>query len=357
VTDLAPDLASRIQQGSLDALEELYRAIGADLVRLAIRMTRDPAEAADVVHDVFVGLPAALARYEERGQLVAWLRRVTAEDALARLPLSLRERGCAQGARGHVPRRDREDTGHLCHRITASPVARTRKTATPARGSRTMIKGRWRSTRDRLNQKTGNTDTTGLWSRIDASRRAGKSVDLPASDPRRPVSPVLLGVLAVAAVVTLGTLRDRSAPAPIAAVSSDTDDAAFDWLTTPAYAQGNGRSDLPPIDPPDLSRMTPNRLTYQHMGGADGFITQKEGTDTFWVARDTVGDAPRVLLSRTDRKGNRYSDTDALDSLALAGDGHLLFWRWQVTNLQGNRLTTVGTTLLTDSVRFSVRSH
>lgn len=84
MTDLAPDLASRIQQGSLDALEELYRATSADLLRLAVRLTRDPAEAADVVHDVFVGLPAALARYEERGQLVPWLRRVTARTALQR---------------------------------------------------------------------------------------------------------------------------------------------------------------------------------------------------------------------------------------------------------------------------------
>ncbi len=120
-------LATRIQQGSLDALEELYRTSSADLLRLATRLTRDPAEAADVVHDVFVGLPAALASYDERGQLGAWLRRVTArtvmqrararrraderdgryaaerpgttaatdgavtaEDALARLPLSLR---------------------------------------------------------------------------------------------------------------------------------------------------------------------------------------------------------------------------------------------------------------------------
>jgi len=124
VTD---SLAGRIQQGSLDALEELYRATSADLLRLATRLTRDHAEAADVVHDVFVGLPAALRTYEERGQLPAWLRRVTArtviqrartrrraderdgryaaerpgntaatdgavtaEDALARLPLSLR---------------------------------------------------------------------------------------------------------------------------------------------------------------------------------------------------------------------------------------------------------------------------
>lgn len=124
---MTDSLAARVQSGSLDALEELYRATSADLLRLATRLTRDPAEAADAVHDVFVGLPAALGSYEERGQLDAWLRRVTArtviqrartrrraderdgryaaerpataaaidgavtaEDALARLPLSLR---------------------------------------------------------------------------------------------------------------------------------------------------------------------------------------------------------------------------------------------------------------------------
>ena len=30
-------------------------------------------------------------------------------------------------------------------------------------------------------QEAGDADTTGLWSRIDASRRAGNSVDLPAA--------------------------------------------------------------------------------------------------------------------------------------------------------------------------------
>lgn len=213
---------------------------------------------------------------------------------------------------------------------------------------------RWRSTRARLQHNSATAGAPDLWKRIASSRGAGTSIDLPTRDPRRPVSPVLIGVLAIAAVVALSTLRDRSVPTPVATVTTDADDAAFDWLTTPAYAQGNGTSSLPPIDPPDLSRMTPNRLTYQHMGGADGFVIQQEGTDTFWVARDTLGGAPRLLLSRTDRKGaNQYADMSSLDSLALAGDGRLLFWRWQVTNLRKNRVVTVGTTFLTDSVRFT----
>ncbi len=213
---------------------------------------------------------------------------------------------------------------------------------------------RWRTTRARLGRETGSTDTTGLWSRIDESRRAGMSVDLPSSDPRRTVSPLLLSALALVAAVALITLRDRSMPAPVASVASTADDAAVDWLTTPAYAQGNGTSNLPPIDPPDLSRMQPGRLVYQHMGGADGFITQQEGTDTSWVARDTIDGMPRLLLSRTNQKGNRYSDTDALESLAIGGDGRLLFWRWQVTNHRKDRVVILATTLLRDSVQFTI---
>jgi RNA polymerase sigma-70 factor (ECF subfamily) len=45
-----------------------------------------------VVHDVFLGLPDALRRYDERGSLDAWLRRVTARVALTRLRSARRRR-------------------------------------------------------------------------------------------------------------------------------------------------------------------------------------------------------------------------------------------------------------------------
>src|SRR6266496_321420 len=70
--------------GSPDALAVLYQDHGAALYRLAYRLTGTREDAEDVVHDVFVGLPEALTRYEERGRLGAWLRRVTARVALMR---------------------------------------------------------------------------------------------------------------------------------------------------------------------------------------------------------------------------------------------------------------------------------
>ena len=71
--------------GHTRALGELYRLYGQALFRVAYRLTGSREDAEDVLHDVFVGLPEALERYQERGRLDAWLRRLTARQALMRL--------------------------------------------------------------------------------------------------------------------------------------------------------------------------------------------------------------------------------------------------------------------------------
>src|SRR5438874_13461275 len=78
--------------GDPEALASLYRAHGAALYRLAYRLTGTPQDAEGVVHDVFVGLPEALGRYEERGSFAGWLKRVTARVALMRLRARTRRR-------------------------------------------------------------------------------------------------------------------------------------------------------------------------------------------------------------------------------------------------------------------------
>lgn len=74
-----------VRAGDPEALGALYREHGAALYRLAYRLTGTREEAEDVVHDVFVGLPEALAHYEEQGKFTSWLKRVTARVALGRL--------------------------------------------------------------------------------------------------------------------------------------------------------------------------------------------------------------------------------------------------------------------------------
>jgi len=78
--------------GDPEALASLYRTHGAVLYRLAYRLTGTAQDAEDVVHDVFVGLPKALGRYEERGSFASWLKRVTARVALMRLRARTRRR-------------------------------------------------------------------------------------------------------------------------------------------------------------------------------------------------------------------------------------------------------------------------
>lgn len=66
-------------------IAELYDRYAAVLFRLARRITESHADAEDVVHDLFVGLPGVLQRYEERGALEPFLKRVTVRIALMRL--------------------------------------------------------------------------------------------------------------------------------------------------------------------------------------------------------------------------------------------------------------------------------
>src|SRR5713101_2993626 len=70
----------------------LYLEHGRPLFRLAYRLVGAREDAEDVVHDVFVGLPDSLQRYEERGSFAAWLKRVTARMALMRLRSGKRRR-------------------------------------------------------------------------------------------------------------------------------------------------------------------------------------------------------------------------------------------------------------------------
>jgi len=72
-------------RGSPDALAALYARYARGLLAVAYRLLQSRQDAEDVVHDVFVGLPEALRRYEERGSLGPWLRKVTARVALMRL--------------------------------------------------------------------------------------------------------------------------------------------------------------------------------------------------------------------------------------------------------------------------------
>jgi RNA polymerase sigma-70 factor, ECF subfamily len=86
-------LVEQIRSGSLDALGKLYERHADAVYRAAWRILGTAADAEDVMQDTFVGLPLALARYQERGSFEAWLRTIAVRSAL------MRRRRSARGVR------------------------------------------------------------------------------------------------------------------------------------------------------------------------------------------------------------------------------------------------------------------
>jgi RNA polymerase sigma factor (sigma-70 family) len=79
------ELLAQARRGSASAIGALYESHGANLLRLGVRITGSQSDAEDLLHDLFVGLPELLSRYEHRSKLDAWLRAVMARMAIAKL--------------------------------------------------------------------------------------------------------------------------------------------------------------------------------------------------------------------------------------------------------------------------------
>lgn len=71
------DLLPALRRGERDALARVYERYAARMRRLARAVTGSATDAEDVVQEVFLGLPEAARRFEERCPLWGWLRRVT----------------------------------------------------------------------------------------------------------------------------------------------------------------------------------------------------------------------------------------------------------------------------------------
>lgn len=85
VPHLSPIDLDALRRGDATALGEAYRRHAGSILGTLRGLLGDEMAAEDVLHDLFVGLPEAMGRYEERGLFEAWLRRVAARMALERI--------------------------------------------------------------------------------------------------------------------------------------------------------------------------------------------------------------------------------------------------------------------------------
>jgi RNA polymerase sigma-70 factor (ECF subfamily) len=98
-------------KGSHDALSSLFELHSAHVYRVAYRLTMSPDDAEDVVQDVFIGLPEALAAYSRNGGFAAWLRAIAIRTALMRM--RSRRRRAATAARASTETQATDSDGSL----------------------------------------------------------------------------------------------------------------------------------------------------------------------------------------------------------------------------------------------------
>jgi RNA polymerase sigma-70 factor (ECF subfamily) len=93
-------LIEQTASGSNDALGMLFELHSTQVHRIAYRLTLSADDAEDIVQDVFVGLPEALASYSRKGDFGGWLRKVTVRTTLMRLRAGRRRAATAIRAEG-----------------------------------------------------------------------------------------------------------------------------------------------------------------------------------------------------------------------------------------------------------------
>ena len=94
-------LVDRIKAGDPDALAELFARHGERAYATAYRLTCSADDARDVVQDVWVALPEAVASYAGQGSFEGWLHRVVVRVALMRLRTARRRREVAMPDDAH----------------------------------------------------------------------------------------------------------------------------------------------------------------------------------------------------------------------------------------------------------------
>ena len=78
------ELVARLRRRDAGALEALMQRHAARVYRVAVGITRNPADAEEVVQDVFLSLFEKIGAFEERAALGTWLYRLATNSALLR---------------------------------------------------------------------------------------------------------------------------------------------------------------------------------------------------------------------------------------------------------------------------------
>ncbi len=89
--DIALDVLERASAGNMDAFEEIYRATSSFVYNVALRVTRNSANAEEVTQDVFMKIYRNLKGFQFRSAFKTWVYRITVNTAINRYRKSNKE--------------------------------------------------------------------------------------------------------------------------------------------------------------------------------------------------------------------------------------------------------------------------
>jgi len=126
MTDAERAAIRETRAGNPDAFAVLVRLHSRTLYRLAVRIVGDPERAEDVVQEALLRAFRALDRFDDRGEILPWLRRIAANAAIDELRRRRREQPLADESPG--PWRESGD-GHPARLPASTEPSPDRRTA------------------------------------------------------------------------------------------------------------------------------------------------------------------------------------------------------------------------------------
>ncbi|MFH0918509.1 MAG: RNA polymerase sigma factor [Candidatus Omnitrophota bacterium] len=89
--DIALDVLERASAGNIDAFEEIYKATSSFVYNVALRVTRNSANAEEVTQDVFMKIYRNLKGFGFRSTFKTWVYRITVNTAINHYRKSYKE--------------------------------------------------------------------------------------------------------------------------------------------------------------------------------------------------------------------------------------------------------------------------
>jgi RNA polymerase sigma-70 factor (ECF subfamily) len=90
--EISQDVLKKASQGDIQAFEEVYNAAGSLVYNVALRITRNSADAEEVAQDVFMKIYHSLKDFQFRSSFKTWIYRIAVNTAINRYRKSARER-------------------------------------------------------------------------------------------------------------------------------------------------------------------------------------------------------------------------------------------------------------------------